>query len=619
MSDQNRSPSMNAFASPPPSPQERTNGTGRLASIALPARQGIGPRPTLPGASSQLEDASLAGGANSQTIYAQPYPAAHWEGSAKVTLFSSRSLLTCFSILSAVVLTLFSSSGIITFQGQFIKWKLLLFTLQLEATLYVFVRDLLTVGVDYLLVSRGMTMSQISHALSITTSLRRVQGATYKAIVIIITTLGSIIAPILLAVVLKREGNEGRNLVAVENMLISTNVIGGRVLDNFGATGQSYLFNISEEKFRIRPGAQHYAVYLKAGTAHQTFVPKTPQIGPYSTDCNSDENVDIVSARVLDVEGLLYKCEPTVDEQPRQITDFEEVGAGTSSDTFRLLSDSHQAIGKDEAKFNVTMAIRKGENSTAILYIPCDVIAATASLDVIMNDDGVMGMSIVNGDISESSMELPPRVLGEEPNALELALENAIGRKGIGIVSRYVATDISDWEGLIRGVTAAYGIRSALQKTFADRDQKKNAVNVRKFPESIEETQRMRVVALWIPVGLALASRIITWLFPSIFNGGLKQVLCWMQLTSDGAGGTFYKESGKEEVKERPKFICLKVQEGNVSCLGLSEKRDNQLGLGSYRWVRRLTNRGLVRGFELSDLDGSGGAAAGPLIAQGTS
>lgn len=123
-------------------------------------------------------------------------------------------------------------------------------------------------------------------------------------------------------------------------------------------------------------------------------------------------------------------------------------------------------------------------------------------------------------------------------------------------------------------------------------------VNVRKIPESVEETQRMRVVALWIPVFLALLSRITSWLYPSIFKGGLKQVLCWMRMASDGAGGIVYSESDREEVKERSKFLCLEVRESEFSRLGLSDKRDNQLGLGSYRYVRRLTNRDIVRGFE---------------------
>lgn len=521
---------------------------------------------------------------------------ARWQGAAKATLLSSRAILTLFVLASAIILTMFSSSGIVRFEGQVIKWKLLLYTLQLEAAIYVFMKDVLALGIDYLLVHKGMTRSQLGHALGVTARLWRVQGSLYKTLVSIVTIVASIVAPVLLSVVLVRQGS---NLESAEDMLVSTNCIGGRIRDNFGATGQSYLFNVSEEKYTIKSGAEHYAVYEKAGTGRQVFVPKVPQIGGYSSDCNDDENVDVVGARVLSVEGLLYKCEPKVDEVSTPIEDMEEIGAGTSSDKFRLLEDSHRGDeSRQTARFNVSFAIRKGQSSTAILMIPCDVVSAEANLDVAMTEDGVMGLSIVDGEVSELSLPLPPRVVGTMENELELALENSVGRKGIGIVSRWVATDnsLSEWDGLIRGVVASYGIRGALQETFADKDDKRNAINILKVSSSTEETQTMRIAVLWIPVGLAIFSRILTWIFPSIFTGGLRQVLTWVGVESGGAGGAYYSETGVDEVKERECFLNLNPNIGAVSHLGLADKRDRQIGLGSYRYVRRLTNRGVIRG-----------------------
>lgn len=525
-------------------------------------------------------------------------PIAYWEGAAKGTLLSARMMLTFFTIASAVVLTLFSSSGTVKFEGQLIKWKLFLYTLQLEAALFVFVRDCLALGVDYLLVYVGMTRSQLSHALSVTTSLRRVNGATYKAIIIAVTALGSIIGPVLLSLVLLREG-DGNNLVQAEDMQVATNCIGGRIRQNFGATGEDYLFNTSNEKFKITAGAEHYVVYLKAGTARQVFVPKTPQIGSYSRDCNSDKNDKVVAASVLDVDGLLYKCNPDVTEVHTRIEDFAEIGAGTSSDTFRILADNHAPVGSDKEKaaFNVTFAVKKDDSSTAILKIPCDVTAASANLDIVMNNAGIMGMSIEDGSLEEQAYFLPPRVLGDQPNELEHALENSIGRKGIGLVSGWAATHISEWEGLIRGVVGSYGIRSALLKTFADLDDNKKAINVLKIAEGVEETQNMRIAALWIPVALAVCSRIVSWLYPSIFNGGLQQVLTWMGVTCGGAGGLLYSETGTNVVVEKKFYLTLKTTDKNdVSLIGLTDTRDKQLGIGSYRYVRRRTNRGLLRG-----------------------
>lgn len=547
-------------------------------------------------ASDEAPTVPLPPGTSSLFDSRQNSPVPEWEGSAKLTLFTSRSALTLFSIASAILLTVYSSSGVVKFEGEFIKWKLLLFTLQLEAALFVFVHDILAVAIDYLLVFRGMTRSQLGHAIGTTTSISTVQGTLYKVLVCTVTALTAIIAPVLLSVILAREGNPR---VRVADLQVGTNCIGGRIGDNYGATGQGYIFNMSDDKFRIIPGGEHYATYEIAGTARQVFVPKTPQIGPYSTACNSDENADIVAARVTEVEGLLYKCEPTVEERAEDISTLEDVGSGTGKEKFRLLEDSHTATENDKATFKVSFAVKKDEGSTAILTIPCEVSAAKATLDAQMNDEGVMGLSVVDGTIAEISKVLPPRVLGNDENLLDRALENAIGRKGIAIVSKWVASNnrISEWDGLIRGVVVAYGIRAAFQQTFADSDDKRLAINVWKKQDSVEDLQKLRTSIIWIPVCLAVISRLLCWAFPTIFNGGLPQVLTWMGQNQGGAGGKGYRELGKEQTDERKLYLNTEIVVGGTSAVGLGTSKDNQLVMGSYKCLRRLTNRGRLTGF----------------------
>lgn len=524
-------------------------------------------------------------------------PPAEWKSSAHLILFSYRTGLTILSIAAAILLTMFSSSGVVKFEGETIKWKLLLYTLQLEVALFVFMHDILALAIDYLLVFKGMTRSQLGHALSITCSVNSVQGLLYKVIVYTVAAIGAIVAPILLSVVLAREAT---SLVSVADMNISTNCLGGRVGPNFGATGQSYIFNFTHEKFRIKEGAQHYATYDSAGSTRIVFVPKTPQIGSYSTDCNSEENVDIIQARIIRVQGLLYTCRPTVEERALSIGELQDIGNGTAADQFRILNDSHVPAQNDKTKalFNVSFAINKDQGSTVILNIPCDVTAAEATLDVVMNPDGIMGMEVVDDKFTEISEKLPPRVVGDKENLLFLSLENAIGRSGISIVKRWVATDISVWDGLIRGVVAAYGIRSAFRDTFADKDDKRLATGVRRRPDSTEDLQVLRTFAIWIPVCLALFSRLMSWAFPSIFNGGLGQLLTWMGLEQGGVGGKGYRELGKEQVDERELFLNVKVVKGETSTVGLGTARDNQIQMGSYTSLKRLTYGGLLAGFK---------------------
>lgn len=293
------------------------------------------------------------------------------------------------------------------------------------------------------------------------------------------------------------------------------------------------------------------------------------------------------------------------------IEDFD-VPEGTSDETMRILKDSHKPDGNNsKALFHVEIAIKKGgENSTAVLSIPCNVTSAQATIDVIMTNDGVMSMKIAdNTEIKLLNLILPDRVLGIEENALERALENSIGRKGIGIVKEYVTSSIAPWDGLIRAIVASYAIRSALKTTFADFDDTKQAINVKKISRGLEETQRLRVFALWIPVGLALISRFLTWVYPSIFNGGLEQLFAWIGSENGHAGGMHYREHLGQRATEPPSFLKLRVVEGGRSLLGLANVRDIQIALGSYRHIRRLLRRGLIGGWGQSarrDPDSSG-------------
>lgn len=529
---------------------------------------------------------------------------ATWAGAGWAALLSSAALLTLFATISAIILTVYSETGIVTFQGQVVKWKILLFTLQLEAAIVVVVDDLIALGVDYFLVYQGLTLGQLGHALSHMISFQKVSGRAYKTFFVVIATCGYILGPILLSVVLASQDSNSRNFKAVPDTEISTNTIGGRVGVNYGATGQSFLFNASEEKYSVSEEPWHYVVYMMAGSTRQVFVPKTPQIGPYSDDCNSDLDADIVSARVIDVEGLLYDCKPTVREDSRGIEDFEErYTPGTSRDTMRLIKDEHSKDPPNgdgtKAKFLVEIAVKKNEaSSTSVLTIPCGVTAAKVILDVRMDQNGIMTLQPATQSFDTLNFTLPRRVIGDDPNDLNLALENSIGRKGIGKVSTYVSAGgrLDDWEGLIRAIVGAYGIRSALHTTFADSEDRRLAVDVR-IQNAEGEDQLLRKWVLWIPVALAVFTRIVSWIFPSIFSGGLRQVLCWLGVRNGGAGGELYEERWIDEDVDTKSFLKLEVSEHGRSRLWLGEERDMKLGLGTYRMIRRLTGRGLLSGW----------------------
>lgn len=120
--------------------------------------------------------------------------------------------------------------------------------------------------------------------MSATLSLSNVRGPAYKFYYLTIVLSVGILAPVLLSVVLVR-GGEGSNRISADNQDVGTNTIGGKIDDNFGATGQSFLFNASNEKYKFSEDSQPYAIYRKLSPFRQCFVPKTPQVRTASLIC----------------------------------------------------------------------------------------------------------------------------------------------------------------------------------------------------------------------------------------------------------------------------------------------------------------------------------------------
>eukprot|EP00171_Calliarthron_tuberculosum_P005359 IDg5359t1 len=445
-------------------------------------------------------------------------PTPTWRSTGYIMLKDLRMVLVAGTVAIAIFLTFYSKSGQLSFEGQVIRWKIFLFTLEVEAAMYVVFRDVVSAFIDIVLSFMGLTLSQISHAMGVLIPLGSVSGHySYTVGIVVMTFLTGIGSPLLISSVLSPRTNVS-NRIRIPDKLISTNCLGGRVGDNFGETGQGFLFNSSKEKYSLNPNAQPYVLYLTAGISREVFIPKTPQLGPYSADCNSNKDVDIVEAQVVEVKGILYRCNPKVKEWPIRITDFNSTAPSTLSSPVRVLKDSHKPDGNTKAKanFNVTLAIKKDAESTAVLQIPCKVTSAQATLDINMDEEGKMLMKII-GKITKLSLELPPRVLGIEPNNMIGGMENSIGAKSISLVEKYVATGMNaEWDGLVRAIVGAYGIRSARRTTFADRDEKRPAFNMKKVVDQAD-LQELQIPILWIPVALVIVSRILQWQFLSYF------------------------------------------------------------------------------------------------------
>ena len=457
------------------------------------------------------------------------------------TFISKHSILIVFMIICCSLLTAFARTGELIFNNQPISWKLILYNVVLEAMYFIVISDILSVAVDYFLTNGGITLQQLGHAIGNATSLHpTVEKFSYSICFYLTTGLLALVPPVLLSLVLLDTSN-GSSRVRAPDQDVLTNALGGRFGDNFGMTGHLFLFTSVREKYIFNPDRQQYVVYQNSTTtgSRSVFVPKTPQIGTYAEDVNSNVGVDIVQARVQNVQGLLYKCNPTVREEPKNIGNFTSVNNNLRGELFKLLGLNMTAVeGSNRAKatFFLKVAIKKQEQSTAVLTIPCTVTAAEGNLDINKEDDGFMTMA-VNGEFKELSLPLPPRVLGEKESLLDIAMENSISALGINIVRHYIANtdNLQQWDGLIRCLVGAFGIRSALHNTFADFDDQRAAVDVFKSGISKSGVEQLRVLFIWIPIILVCVSRILTYAKPTVLSEGLWQVSAWLpkQLTED--------------------------------------------------------------------------------------
>ena len=504
-------------------------------------------------------------------------------------------ILFVFMLISCVILTIFARSGELIFNDQPISWKIILYNIVLEAMYLVVVSDLLSVVIDYFLTREGLTLPQIGHALRTITQIRfSAANISYLACYLVISVGFALVPPILLSVVLLRTTDNTPHLVRAEDRYVSTNALGGKSGNNFGMTGHLFLFTSAREKFNFNENRQQYVVYERPGLTSTVFIPKTPQVGTYADDVNSPdgEGSDIYRARVRDVQGLLYECSPTVREDSRRIEDYPIINDDLRGDFFKFLEEemAPETPGDDKkARLNLTIAIKKGPESTAVLTIPCRATAARGDLNITREEDGFMSMAVDN--LKELSLKLPGRVLGLNDSVLNVAVENAVSALGINVVTKYVANDrsLKDWDGLIRCLVGAYGIRSAIHDTFADRDDKRLATNVMVMGEVKTQPENLRTIIIWIPFILVCVSGMTKLAFPSVLIGDLTQVLQWMSPFWTEPGGDF--PPGDENTRF---FLSLREIHGNWQ-LRFTNMRDLRLGVGSMRRIRRFIE-GLTTG-----------------------
>lgn len=163
-------------------------------------------------------------------------------------MFSTAALLTLSAIVSAVILTMFSATGIETFHGQAVQLKIALFTLQQVAAISVVVDDLMALGVSYFLVYHGITLGQLWHALSHMVSFDKLYGTAYRAFMTAVTAFGYFLGAVVLSVVPVQQeaGVDKYELVGGRNMLSTT--IEEGLGENHGMGRQSFLLNAWKEK-----------------------------------------------------------------------------------------------------------------------------------------------------------------------------------------------------------------------------------------------------------------------------------------------------------------------------------------------------------------------------------
>ncbi len=478
---------------------------------------------------------------NDPVYQAQPAPEGrltYWVNTLRHLFFSLNTFLFFLAIAAAGILTFFSRTGELVFDGYNIWWKIALFQAEIELLRKVIESDAIGLLVEHVVTRHGISADLLSHAMGAVTSLfSGIQNWFYKIGFASVTIFSSIFAMVFVSLVIAPNPSSINREPVKGPVDVQTNSFGGRFGKNYGATGQMLLFNASSEKFRLPDTGQAYGLYIKAATRRQIFVPKVPQIGPYSTECNSVHQVNIVEARVLSVQGLLYDCEPKVRAIAKGIENFPSPLAATSLDRFRLLNESHTRIENSDkkAKLYIRTVIAKQIQKVSMFELTCEVQAAKATIDAKMNDEGVMGLSLPEGIVIQKTSEtLPPRVLGDRANNLIFALENAIGVRGIGVVERYVATSFNkDWEGLVYWIVTAYGVRSADKDTFADNNDRRQAVKVMQLSMPRTKVEILRIYILWIPVGIVLLVRLISVFNTNMFMGNVKQVLDWMNWSDD--------------------------------------------------------------------------------------
>ncbi len=463
----------------------------------------------------------------------------YWVNTLRHVFISLNTVFFAIAIVIAGILTYFSRTGELVFDGNVIWWKIALFQAEIEFLRKVFESDAVGLLVEFVVTRHGISVELLSHAMgAVTSSFAGNKNWFYKFGSNSVTIFSSLLATVFVSFVIVTNPSSVNREPVKGSMFVQTNCIGGRSGKNYGATGQMLLFNASNEKFRLPDTDQTYGLYIKAATRRQIFVPKVPQVGPYSTDCNSNHDVNIVEARVLNVQGLLYDCEPKVRSIAKSIENFPSPFAGTSLNTFRLLNDSHTRIENSDkkAKLYIRAVIAKQIQKVSMFELTCTVQAAEATIDAKMNDEGVMGLSLPKGfGIRTRNLTLPPRALGDSPNNLDIALENAIGARGIGVVEKYVATSFyAAWDGLVYWIATAYGVRSALKHSFADTDDRRRAVNVMQLSKRRTMVEILRIYILWIPIGIVLLARMASMFNTNMFEGSVKQVLDWMNWSDGG-------------------------------------------------------------------------------------
>ena len=406
---------------------------------------------------------------------------------------------------------------------------------------------------------------------------------TYSMCSYLTTGLCALVPPVLLSLFLLSTIDKSPNRGRADDRNVLTNALGGHFKDNFGMTGHLFLFTSVREKYIFNPDRQQYVVYQNSTTtgSRSVFVPKTPQIGTYAEDVNSNVGVDIVQARVQNVQGLLYKCNPTVREEPKNIViNFISVNNNLRGELFKLLGLNMTAVkgsNSTKATFFLKVAIKKGVQSTAVLTIPCTVTAAEGNLDINKEDDGFMAMAV--DGLRELSLELPSRVLGTKLNVLDIAMEDSISPLGINIVKRYIAsTDyLQQWDGLIRALVGAFGLDSEFQNTNTN-DEVRKAVEV--WVSGTFTYGSLRVFFIWMPIILMVLSRLVIFAYPSVLlSDGLWQVSEWMPRQFTGL-------EAKEGYNDRKFFLQLnKCDEGHN--LEFNTDKDKEMSFGSVRSIRR--------------------------------